>query len=129
MVKIILEHLFKPFCGRIIYMRSINYKLMGERIRRQRVLLGLTREQLAEKLEVSTKFCSDIELGVEGMSLSTLVKMSDILCMNINYILLGEQEDKAELDTLISLYRRCPSKHKMNFITIIRAFTDSVSDK
>ena len=109
-------------------MKSLNLKLMGERIRRQRELLGLTREQLAEKLEVSTKFCSDIELGVKGMSLSTLVKMSDILCMNIDFILLGEQEDRAELDTLISLYRRCPSEHRANFLTIIRAFTDSVAE-
>lgn len=46
-------------------MKTINYKLMGERIRRQRELLGLTREQLAEKLDVSAKFCSDIELGVK----------------------------------------------------------------
>ena len=31
-------------------MKTINYKLMGERIRRQRELLGLTREQLARNL-------------------------------------------------------------------------------
>ncbi|MBR6669858.1 MAG: helix-turn-helix transcriptional regulator, partial [Ruminococcus sp.] len=65
-------------------MKEINYKEMGARIRTQRELLGYTRENLAEKLDVSPKFCSDIELGVKGMSLNTLAKLSDILCMNVD---------------------------------------------
>lgn len=66
-------------------MKTINYKLMDEQIRRQRELLGLTIERLAEKLDVSVKFCSDIELGVKGMSMTTLARMSDILCTNFAF--------------------------------------------
>lgn len=47
-------------------MKTIQYKDMGARIRAQRERLGYTREQLAEKLDVSTKFCSDIELGIRA---------------------------------------------------------------
>ena len=39
---------------------------IGGRIRRQREFLGYTREQFAELLDVTPKFCSDIELGVNG---------------------------------------------------------------
>ncbi len=39
---------------------------IGGRIRRQREFLGYTREQFAELLDVTPKFCSDIELGVKG---------------------------------------------------------------
>lgn len=39
---------------------------IGGRIRRQREFLGYTREQFAELLDVTPKFCSDIELGVQG---------------------------------------------------------------
>lgn len=109
-------------------MKTINYKPMGERIRRQRELLGLTREQLAEKLDVSAKFCSDIELGVKGMSMNTLARMSDVLCMNVDFMLFGEQEEKSDLDTLISLFRHCPEEHRSNFLKIARAFTDSVTE-
>lgn len=104
-------------------MKTIDYKLMGARIRTQRELLGYTREQLAEKLEVSSKFCSDIELGIKGMSMNTLAKLSDILCMSVDFILFGEQAD-----TLIAMLRQCPEKYRSNLITIVRAFTDSVSD-
>lgn len=109
-------------------MREINYKEMGMRLRRQRELLGYTREELAEKLDVSPKFCSDIELGVKGVSLNTLAKLSDVLCMSVDYILFGDQEiDKAEYDTIQSLVSQCPKKYRANLITILRAFGDSVS--
>ena len=45
---------------------------VGRRIRRQREYLGYTREQLAELLDITPKFCSDIELGCKGMSIPTL---------------------------------------------------------
>lgn len=110
-------------------MKEINYKKMGARIRTQRELLGYTRENLAEKLDVSPKFCSDIELGVKGVSLNTLAKLSDILCMNVDYILFGDQQvSKSELDTLLALFYQCPEKHRSNLITIARAFINSASE-
>lgn len=66
-------------------MKTIQYKDMGARIRAQRERLGYTREQLAEKLDVSTKFCSDIELGIKGISIQTLAKLSDLLCLRTDY--------------------------------------------
>ena len=62
-------------------MKTIQYKDMGARIRAQRERLGYTREQLAEKLDVSTKCSSDIELGIKGISIQTLAKLSDLLCL------------------------------------------------
>lgn len=109
-------------------MKTIDYKLMGLRIRKQRELLGYTREQLAEKLDVSSKFCSDIELGIKGMSMNTLAKLSDILCMSVDFILFGEQADKLQTDTILALFNQCPQECRSNLITIIRAFTDSVSE-
>ena len=41
---------------------------MGERIRKYREMLNLTREQLAEQVDVSCKFIGDIECGAKGMS-------------------------------------------------------------
>lgn len=51
-----------------------NYSEIGSRIREQREYLGLSREAFAEKIGVTPKFCSDIELGLKGMSLPTLCK-------------------------------------------------------
>ena len=91
-------------------MKQVNYHEMGSKIRKQRELLGYTREQLAEKLDVSTKFCSDIELGVKGVSIQTLTKLSELLCLSTDYILFGESDhdDSVELEMLSMLNKKCP---------------------
>ncbi|MBR0599566.1 helix-turn-helix domain-containing protein [Sinanaerobacter chloroacetimidivorans] len=68
---------------------ELDLKAMGKRIRNQREQMRLTREELAEKLGVSSKFCADIEYGVKGMSLSTLLNLSIILNLSVDYILKG----------------------------------------
>lgn len=110
-------------------MKNINYHQMGTRIRKQRELLGYTREQLAEKLDVSTKFCSDIELGVKGISIQTLAKLTELLNLSADYILFGEciQGNSTELEMLALLSQKCPEKYRNNLITIVNAFVNSVS--
>lgn len=46
----------------------MDWSAIGKRIRCQREYMGLTREQFAEQIEVTPKFCSDIETGAKGMS-------------------------------------------------------------
>lgn len=112
-------------------MRTINYHEMGNRIRKQRELLGYSREQLAEKLDVSTKFCSDIELGVKGVSIQTLAKLTNLLNLSADYILFGEctQGSSVELEMLSLFGHKCPEKHRNNLITIVNAFVNSVSEE
>lgn len=106
-------------------MRNIDYKQMGQHVRTQRELLGYTREQLAEALDVSTKFCADIELGVKGMSIQTLAKLSDLLCMSTDEILFGATPN-AQLHTLSALIAKCPEQYQTELIAIIRAFLSAV---
>lgn len=81
----------------------MDWTVVGSRIRKQREYLGYTREQLAEQLDVSTKFCSDIELGVKGMSIPTLCKIARILRLSTDYILFGtlEQSGAEPLELLL----------------------------
>ncbi|MDY2510316.1 MAG: helix-turn-helix transcriptional regulator [Ruminococcus callidus] len=110
-------------------MKYVDYKKMGIRIRKQRELLGYTREQLSEKLDVSTKFCSDIELGVKGVSIQTLAKLSELLCLSADYILFGEcpQGNSIELTMLSELCLKCPADKRTELLTIVHAFVNAVS--
>lgn len=76
---------------------------IGGRIRKQREYLGLTREQLAEKLDITPKFCSDIELGVKGMSVPTLCRIATTLSLSTDYILFGKQEKREKLSVFKAL--------------------------
>ena len=68
----------------------MDWVAIGARIRKQRELLGITREKLAEKIDVTPKFCADIELGVKGISVPTLCKLSEALFLKTDYILFGQ---------------------------------------
>lgn len=76
---------------------------VGARIRQQRAALGYTRETLSEKLGVTPKFCADLELGLKGMFLSTLCRLSDVLHLSTDYILFGrsEPEDTAAITDML----------------------------
>ena len=52
----------------------MDWGVIGARIRKQREYMGFTREQFAELLDVTPKFCSDIELGVKGMPVLPFAK-------------------------------------------------------
>ena len=69
----------------------MDWNAIGSRIRKQREYIGYAREQLAELLDVTPKFCSDIELGVKGMSIPTLCKIAQALRLSTDYILFGTE--------------------------------------
>lgn len=98
---------------------------IGRRIRKQREHLGLTREALAEKLDVTPKFCSDIEFGIKGMSISTLCHMSQVLMLSTDYILFGEKEIE-DNSPAMELLRQCPKEKLYCLENIIVAYLSAI---
>ena len=70
---------------------EIDNLAIGNRIRLRREELHMTRNELAEILDITPKFCSDIELGARGMSIKTLMCLSKTLYLTTDYILFGEE--------------------------------------
>ena len=75
---------------------------MHMRIRRAREELGYTREQFAEKLEVSVSYLAELERGRTGISVKMLVKVCNVLGLSADYILFGGERgsDALLLDKL-----------------------------
>ncbi len=66
---------------------------MYMRIRRAREKLGYTREQFAEKLDVSVSYLAELERGRTGISVKLLVKVCDVLGLSADYVLFGKERD------------------------------------
>lgn len=60
---------------------------MGDRIREVRKKNGLTQEQLAERLDVSVEFVSQIERGLRLPSMQVFVTLIEVLNVSADYIL------------------------------------------
>ena len=67
-------------------------KGIGERIRKLREEKGITREELATRAEITTKFLYEVENGKKGMSANNLCKISRELSSSCDYILLGRNK-------------------------------------
>ncbi len=100
---------------------------VGARVRKHREFLGFTREELAEKLEITPKFCSDIELGLKGMSVPTLCKLASTLHLSTDYILFGTEKPTQD-SPAVMLLQQCPSDKQCHLEDIIKAFIFAVEN-
>lgn len=75
---------------------DVDKKLIGKRIRHRREAAGLSQEQLAEKLDLSTNHISSMECGKSLLTTKRLLDLCDILGGTPNYYLLGEIEPGAD---------------------------------
>ena len=66
---------------------------MGIRIARRRKEMGLTQEQLAERIGVSLQTISCIELGKKSVRSENLAKMCSSLDVNSDFILYGKRTE------------------------------------
>lgn len=62
---------------------------IGKRIRQIREEKEMTRDELAEKAEITSKFLYELENGKKGLSAATLLKVANALSCSCDYILLG----------------------------------------
>lgn len=60
---------------------------MGDRIREARKKVGLTQDQLSEKLDVSLAYISEIERGLKMPSMQLFIKLVEILDVSADYLL------------------------------------------
>lgn len=65
----------------------MDYKILGSRIREERIKLNLTQETLAEDINISVSYMGQIERGERSLSLDTLVKLTNRLGVTVDYLL------------------------------------------
>lgn len=68
---------------------NIDYKILGARIKAERNKKGYTQDKLAEKLDVTVGYVSQIERGITKINLEQLAKISAILECDICVFLTG----------------------------------------
>lgn len=72
---------------------TVNYENVGNKIRERRNFFKVTQENLANDINVSASFISDIENGRRKMSLETMIKISIALKTSLDYFILDNVRD------------------------------------
>lgn len=90
---------------------SLNYNIIGERLKQARIDKKLTQEKLAEKLDVSVTFLSRIERGSSFISLKRLNQICEILGVTEGEILNGASTNSSSYlsQDFNNLLKSCPA--------------------
>ena len=95
---------------------------IGERLRKHRNELKLTRERFSEFAGISSSFYCQIEMGTSKMSIDTLVSISKAMHLPLEYILSGEGYTPGNPDPVINLIQNSSPQQLKLLEKVIKLF-------
>ena len=108
-------------------MSSIDYRLVGQKIKYLRTGAGLTQEQLSEKCSISTSYLGHIERGSRKLSLETAVKIADYLHVSIDALIIdGKMPDVSVFPTVEAILQKLDSAKREQFIRLVKTLSENI---
>ena len=107
--------------------KELNVQI-GDRIRNSREIAGLTQEQFSDLVGVTVQYISDLERGVVGTSIPTLIKICNSLNVSSDYLLMGKREPN-ELSEVIERLKYLPPAQLTLIEECINLFLKALANK
>ncbi|MGN0376398.1 MAG: helix-turn-helix domain-containing protein [Suilimivivens sp.] len=104
-------------------------KEIGERIKFLRESNGFTRENFAEKVDISSKFLYEIETGKKGFSAEILLQIARALSVSCDYILTGYTDRDGNMEKVAAILASIEPKHMGKVKDILRLIQEICIDK
>jgi len=110
-------------------LKTIDYQALGSRIRCARKNNHLTQEQLAEACSLSDAHIGHIERGTRIPSLETLVRLSEVLCVSLDWLLLDSHSSvEGSLVSISSAIRDKEPEKVKRFISTVKMMADNIDN-
>lgn len=106
---------------------SVDFKLIGSRIKATRKATGKTQEWLAEQIDVTVGYISQIERGITKISLETLSEICTVLNGNMSFLVTGiaSAHDEYLKNDVIEKFSMLSERDKKLVLSIINAMLDN----
>ncbi len=104
-------------------------KLLGNRIKEERLRIGLTQEQIAERINVSTTYIGYVERGERSITLEKLILLAECFHVTIDSLLHNAVNDEPRLrdNRIKSLWNSSSDKEKDLIIDIAEVVLKNLS--
>ena len=86
----------------------------GRKIQEARKEQRMSREELADRVGISTTFCANLECGNKMMSVETLDKLSEVLGVSTDF-LMGKTSDNPRIQNIVLMLKDQPEA-VINFV-------------
>lgn len=93
----------------------LDYKSIGKRIKFTREEKKISIKDIAQKLEIKENNFTNLEKGDTTISLPNLVKISEILEVSIDYLVMGAEKDREFEKEFAEILAKC-TKEQEKFI-------------
>lgn len=109
-------------------MKTYDRLAVGERIRQKRLLLGLTQDEMSERIDRVPKYYADIERGNCGMSIETMLALAAVLNMSLDYMIFGDstpeekKRQESEVDAIMDMLNSCSSRKRTYALRLLKLF-------
>jgi len=103
----------------VMYMKELNYKKIGERLRKLRKYLGLTQEQVAEILSVGRDAILRIEKGDRKIDLQELMNFSKLYNISMDELTMEEHTINSSDVAFARGFNELSEKDKKEIISLI----------
>ena len=92
----------------------LDYKVIGQRIRRERIKRNLKQEEIANKMKVSIAFYSRIETGTSHINLKRVMEISSLFNIPVGELLEGTSKttEKYLVNEFETILSKCSAKQK-----------------
>lgn len=105
----------------------MNYSKIGRKIAEKRQSLSISQEELAERVDSSANYISNLERNKRHPSLNMLVRIANELDISIDYLLLDELQNKQNVENIVlkealKSINGLDKKDKEEFIVYIKEF-------
>ena len=107
---------------------------VGKRIHQKRIQLGLSQDELAVRINRATKYCSDIERGMCGMSIETMPSIPKALDMSLDHMMYREdpeikkESQQKDALTLIHIIEKAPATQRNYAIRLLKLFIAAIGN-
>ena len=100
----------------------MDYELIGNRLKEARKPAGLTQEELAEQVFLSTVYLSRIENGKVFPTLETLSNLCSALGVSLGWLFSGIEVEKEDYgnEQVVELFKSCKGRVKPIALSILR---------
>lgn len=117
-------HTYNIMVQKQVKKMAIDYKILGERIKTQRLSKGTTQEHFAEHMNVSVGYISQMERGITKISLERLASISEYLNCDMTLLLEGVNSDNDKYLTkdFDTLYRQLSSSEKKMLALLLKEY-------
>lgn len=103
----------------VMYMKGLNYKKIGERLRKLRKYMGLTQEQVAEILSVGRDAILRIEKGDRKIDLQELMNFSKLYNISMDELTMEEHTINSSDVAFARGFNELSEKDKKEIISLI----------